>query len=387
MNTRIFAVIAVFSVFVVPMTAQAATPSSTGANRFFIQSTNAIWRGPLGARNVFADGFTADLSGSQLWLAKLMGLKVYPVKRLNILPDTVVATPRPAPTHQIPWGVLMLQGDGAVPSGGASVSVALLDTGADVTHPDLADRVTGCKDFTGKDAVTDGSCADQNGHGTHVAGIVAADGGADSKGIYGIAPQSSLIIYRVCAANGSCWSDDVAVAIRTAADNGANIINLSLGSDSVSSLITDAVAYATDKGVLVVAAAGNDGPYTDSIDFPASLSGVVAVGALDSSKKIPDWSSRGINETTDPYTVQDGDIEFAAPGVNVESTYPGGYAILSGTSMASPYVAGLAARYWQFGAAHPAEATRELLHSFAISHDVPPAGDDNSSGWGLPIAQ
>jgi len=385
MKTRIFAILAAVSVVLMPMAAQAATLSSTGGSRYFIQTTKSIWEDAFGARNEFSDGFTADLSGSQLWLAKLMGLKVYPVKRLNILPDQVIAT-RPVPTHQIPWGVSLLQGDTSVPSGGASISVAILDTGVQVTHPDLADRITGCKDFTGNDPVTDGTCDDDNGHGTHVAGIVAADGGTDGLGIYGMAPQASILAYKVCAANGSCWSDDIAVAIRTAADNGANIINLSLGSDSVSSLISDAVSYATAKGSLVVAAAGNDGPYPGSLDYPAALPEVVAVGAVDSSEKVADWSSRGINDTTDPYTVQEGDIEFAAPGVNVESTYPDGYAILSGTSMASPYVAGLAARYWQFGAAHPAEATRELLHSFAKSHDLPPAGDDDASGWGLPIA-
>lgn len=400
MKTRLFALISTFAVVVMPLAAQAATPSSTAGNRYFIQSTNSIWKGSFGARNEFEDGFTADLSGSQLWLAKLMGLKVYAVKRLNILPDTVVSVDsqkadtdarnkgnaRPTPTHQVPWGVAMLDGGNTIPSNGASVSVAILDTGIATTHPDLARRIEDCKDFTGKQAVVDGKCDDQNGHGTHVAGIIAADGGADGKGIYGMDPQASLMAYKVCGANGSCWSDDIAVAIRVAADNGANIINMSLGSDSLSSLISDAITYATGKGVLVVAAAGNDGPYSDSIDYPAALSSVVAVGALDSTEKIPDWSSRGINETTDPYVVNDGDIEFAAPGVNIESTYPGGYAILSGTSMASPHIAGLAAHFWQAGD-HAAEATRDLLHTWARAHDIAPAGDDDASGWGLPVAR
>jgi len=387
MKTRILAILEAFLLVLVPMTAHAASQSSTGDDRYFVQSTKPIFETTFGARNVFSDGFTADLSGTQLWFAKFMGLKVYPVKRLNILPDQAVATPRPSPTHQVPWGVALLQGDSAVPSGGASVSVAVLDTGVDTTHPDLASRIAECKDFSGDQAVTDGSCDDQNGHGTHVAGIIAADGGPDGKGIYGMAPGATLDAFKVCSDDGSCWSDDVAVAIRTAADDGANIINLSLGSDSASSLISDAIDYATGKGVLVVAAAGNDGPYPASMDYPAALPGVVGVGALDANRAIADWSSRGDNETTEPYSVQEGDIEFAAPGVNVESTYPGGYAILSGTSMASPYVAGLSARYWQFGATHPAEATRELLHSFAQSHDIPPVGDDDASGFGLPIAQ
>ena len=138
-----------------------------------------------------------------------------------------------------------------------------------------------------------------------------------------------------------------------------------------------------NNGVLVVAAAGNDGPYVGSVDYPAASNKVIAVGALDVNKVISDWSSRGINSQTTAYLVEDGDIEFAAPGVSVESTWKdGGYAILSGTSMAAPHISGLAAKLWQKDALAPADATRDLLRKF--STDLLPLGDDDDSGWGIP---
>ncbi|MBI2062292.1 MAG: S8 family serine peptidase, partial [Candidatus Yanofskybacteria bacterium] len=240
-----------------------------------------------------------------------------------------------------------------------------------------------CKDFSGPATTADGKCDDKNGHGTHVAGIIAADGGSDGLGIYGMAPEANLFTFKVCSNNGTCWADDIAVALRTAADDGANIVNMSLGSDSSSPLIADATAYAVSKGVLVVAAAGNDGPYVGSIDYPGADANVVAVGAVDVEIHIPDWSSRVNNSTSAPYVVEEKDIEFAAPGVSVESTWKnGGYAILSGTSMATPHVAGLAAKIWQKDIINSATVVRDALHQ--LSTDLLPIGDDNASGFGLP---
>lgn len=385
-----------FSIILTPLSAVASSSdaSATGDNRYFVASTKSFWKASFNARHSFEDGFTADLSPLQLRVAKFAGLKPVAVKKLTILPNSndssetsavrkPVVKVRPTPSAQIPWGVKMLYQD-TTPVMTASVSIAVLDSGVTKDHPDLKRRIKDCRDFTqAKSPMVEGSCDDKNGHGTHVAGIIAADGGEDGKGIFGVAPHASLMTYKVCGANGSCWSDDIAVAIRAAADNGANIINMSLGSDSVSSLIADAVAYAASKEVLIVAAAGNDGPYTGSIDWPGALVDVVAVGALGADQKIADWSSRGINTTTESYSVQEGDVELAAPGVNIESTFnDGGYAVLSGTSMASPHVAGLAALLWQSSDTHPAGATRSELHRLA--HDVDEFGDDDASGWGLP---
>lgn len=375
-------------------------------NRYFIKSTSGVWKKYFGIRHNFEDGFTADLSGFQFRFAKIFGLEVEPVKKLYVLPvqldlpDVAFQSEvspmvrgrgggknqRILPADQVPWGIKAVYNDQFLTStsGGEEVSVAVLDTGVLKTHPDLKNRIKDCKDFSSpKSPLVEGKCDDKNGHGTHVAGIIAADSGSDGLGIFGIAPAASLYAYQVCSTSGSCWADDVAVAIRTATDNGANIINLSLGSDSLSSLMYNAIVYASSKNVLVVAAAGNDGPYVGSIDYPAANKESIGVGALDVNKIIADWSSRGTNLQTKAYLVEDGDIEFAAPGVNVESTWKdGGYAILSGTSMAAPHISGLAAKLWQKDSLNPAEATRDLLHKFAT--DLLPVGDDDDSGWGIP---
>jgi subtilisin len=421
MKTRFFAAILTISTLMSAPAGVLAAPSAGEDARFFVQTGNGLIKGALGVRHQFEDGFTTEASGLQLQLAKLMGVKVYEVKKYTILPadelpdvaavtpdvlpvaeptaepvaqpaettepkarPTKAPAPRVRPTDSEPWGVAMVR-DGDDEHYGVGVTVAVLDTGVLTSHPDLTRRVKQCVDFSqAKSPVVEGKCADGNGHGTHVAGIIAADGGADNKGIVGVAPEAELFAFKVCGNSGSCWSDDIAVGIRTATDRGANIINLSLGSDAKSSLIEDAVNYAASKGVLVVAASGNDGPYEGSIDYPGALASVIAVGALDEQKAVADFSSRGINMTTELGVINEGDIEFVAPGVNVESTYrDGGYAVLSGTSMASPHAAGLAAALWVADPISSASATRELLREYA--HDIALSGEDNDSGYGLPM--
>ena len=363
-------------------------------NRYLIKTTAGVWKRYFGVRHSFDNGFTTDLSDFHVRFTKIFGLEVEPVKKLYVLPSVQAASPsvkggknqRALPADQIPWGIKMIYDDPflAKTSGGDGVNVAVLDTGVVKTHPDLKNRIKDCKDFSSpKSPLVDGKCDDKNGHGTHVAGIVVADGGSDGLGVFGIAPAANLYAYQVCSASGSCWADDIATAIRMAVDNGVNVINLSLGSDSPSSLIYNAIVYASGKNVLVIAAAGNDGPYTGSIDYPAGNKEIVGVGALDVNKIVSDWSSRGINSQTTAYVIEDSDIEFAAPGVSIESTWKdGGYAILSGTSMAAPHIAGLAAKLWQKDALDPADATRDILHKFSIDLSLP--GDDDDSGWGIP---
>ncbi len=400
--------------------------ASADNGRYFVKSTKGFWKNALGVRHNFDNGFTTDASDFQLRLAKVFGVEIEPVALLQILPDEAAAasqadansrvspspsvsdtpdliptkTPAPKsikgkggtirylPSDQTPWGVEVIYNNPnvEVTSGGAGINVAILDTGVLVSHPDLAKRIVQCKDFSNvRYPVVDGKCDDKNGHGTHVAGIIAADAGADGKGLYGIAPQANLFVYKVCGSNGSCYADDIAIALRLAADEGANVVNMSFGSDQESSLIRDAVNYAFSKGVLLVAAAGNDGPFPDSIDYPAAYNSVVAVGAINQVKAVTDWSSRGINSTTTPWVVENRDIELAAPGEYIESTWNnGGYAILSGTSMASPFVVGIAAKYWQSIASVSDQfsATRDYIHFLA--NDLLPVGDDNNSGFGLP---
>ncbi|MEK7536997.1 MAG: S8 family serine peptidase [Patescibacteria group bacterium] len=393
--------------------------------RYFIKTKNQFWEKSFGKRHSFDDGFTTDLSGIQLTLTKIFGVEVEPVGQLHVLPKAIqtpleplpseepvitseekseeknqdkidilesikakVRRTRPIPSDETPWGIALIYNNSAITStsGGANVNVAVLDTGVLKTHPDLKNRVKQCKDFTSlKVLVKDGSCEDKHGHGTHVSGIILADAGSDKLGIYGVAPEANLFSYKVCGNDGSCWADDIAYAIRVAADNGANVINMSLGGDAESLLIREAMDYAVSKDVLIVAAGGNDGPYPASIDYPAANTNAIAVGAIDISISVPDWSSRGINPLTQAYVVEEKDMEFGAPGVSIESTWKnGGYAVLSGTSMASPHIAGLAAKFWQLTALEGgrASATRDLLHQMA--KDIWSLGDDDATGFGLP---
>ena len=404
MNTKVIAYLLAFSLLLgVSDVAYGASEDT----RYLVKSSSGFWKKSFGVRHEFKEGFTTDLTDWQLRVAKVFGVEVVPVHKLYILPESPVvqtgqansndttgkrplpSPTRPIPSDSLPWGIrAMYNSDPTLvkTSGGADVNVAVLDTGVLANHPDLTNRIAQCKDFTSpKTPVINDKCEDKNGHGTHVAGIIAADGGSDGKGIYGVVPEANLFAYKVCGTNGSCWSDDIAFALKTAADNNVNVVNLSLGSDTESTLIKDAITYAVSKNVLVVAAAGNDGPYVGSIDYPGANPNVIAVGAFDSIFDIAEWSSRGLNSESKSYVVEEKDIEFAAPGVNIESTWKdGGYVILSGTSMATPHVAGLAAKLWQVDADDPDSATRELLHLPQFSTDLLPPGDDDASGFGFP---
>jgi subtilisin len=400
---------AYFLVFLLVLGTSSFAHGATEDTRYWVDSQSGFWKKYFGVRHELNGGFTTDLTDLQLRVAKVFGVEVLAVNKLFISQETVtietadivvdntdelgedapVVDARPIPSDQIPWGIEAVYGNNPTlvkTSGGEDVSVAVLDTGVFVEHFDLKDRISQCKDFTGvKPSVVDGRCEDKNGHGTHVAGTIAADGGSDGKGIYGVAPEANLYAYKVCGANGSCWADDVAIAIRTAVDKDADIINISLGGDSDSSLIKNALLYAVDNGVLVFVAAGNDGPEFGSIGYPGANTEVIAVGAFDVDYSVAEWSSRGINSETTPDVIEEGDIEFSAPGVNIESTSKdGGYIILSGTSMATPHLSGLAAKLWQKDVedVDSATATRELLHKF--SENLLPPGDDDASGFGFP---
>lgn len=290
------------------------------------------------------------------------------------------------PTDQTPWGIEVVYNNPAVTAtnGGTGINVAVLDTGANINHLDLTRRVVQCKDFT-KRKLTNG-CPDDNGHGTHTAGTIAADGGSDSRGIYGVAPAANLFIYKVCGSQ-FCWSDDVAAAINYAANQGADIISMSLGGSSLAAIEKNAIDYAVANDVLVIAAAGNSGPNLDTINYPAAYEKVVAVAALDSSLAVTNWSSRGVNDGD--AVIEEREVEVALPGLGIESTWnDGGYRIISGTSMATPHASGLAARQWQGSAA----LTRAWLQSRAALMDIAAGqyaavGDDPASGLGLPTVE
>ncbi|CAI48932.1 S8 family serine protease [Natronomonas pharaonis DSM 2160] len=311
--------------------------------------------------------------------------------------DTEVEDGRTVPSEQVPFGVRTLYRSDDVdrPSGGENVTVAVIDTGVDTDHPDLESRVSLCRDFTGE-SVTD-TCEDRNGHGTHVAGTVAADGGDDGNGIYGVAPEAEVYAFKACTDDGRCGADPLAESVRAATDEGADIIVLSLGGRE-EPRISAAVAYATANGAAIIAASGNNGPELGSILYPSALNSTVSVGAVGPRRgqqvatdnyRVPDFSARGVDAPFDPDANER--LEVAAPGVGVLSPVPDGdYRELSGTSMAAPHVAGLAAKL--LGSPTPPESISELrerLRERAPTYDVTAGthargGYDPAAGFGIP---
>ncbi|MDR7605557.1 MAG: S8 family serine peptidase, partial [Armatimonadota bacterium] len=219
---------------------------------------------------------------------------------------------------------------------GAGVLVAVVDEGVDVAHPEFAGQLEvptrGCRTDTVDD---DYDPSDTGGHGTHVAGIVAA--AADGAGVVGVAPRARVLPVRVLGPLGGTVFG-VATGIVCAVEHGARVLNLSLGSLAYSKTLEDAVRNATDAGAVVVMAAGNGfqegNPRTYPAAFAETVRGAVAVGAAAPDDRIASFSSSG------PW------VAVVAPGTSVYSTLPvsqGGYGFLQGTSMASPHVAGVAA--------------------------------------------
>jgi thermitase len=223
------------------------------------------------------------------------------------------------------WGMVKIQAPQAwdITAGSPSVSIAILDTGVDIDHPDLANKFISNVNFS--DSATSD---DAYGHGTHVAGIAAAITN-NGVGVAGLGYSCSIMNVKVLGDTGAGAYSWIASGIIWAADNGAEIINLSLGGSSASSTLEDAINYAWSKGVVIVAAAGNNGDTTPF--YPAYYTNCIAVAATDANDAKTSWSNYGDW------------VDLAAPGLNIYSTLKeNGYGYKSGTSMASPHVAGLA---------------------------------------------
>lgn len=210
------------------------------------------------------------------------------------------------------------------------IKVAVLDTGIDYNHPDLKNRILTDLGYNFINGTKNAN--DDNGHGTHVSGIIASEAN-NNQGISGVAGSLNvkIIPLKVLNSKGEGQSDIIAKAIRYAADKGADIINMSFGANGQDVDIDSAVQYAISKGVFVVAAAGNEAVNADSYT-PAGDKGVFTVAAVGSNLKRAYFSNYGSS------------VEVSSPGVSIISTIPGGkYQAWDGTSMATPIVSGIAA--------------------------------------------
>jgi subtilisin len=279
----------------------------------------------------------------------------------------------------LPWGIDRVDAEVAHANGetGSGADLAIIDTGIDSDHEDLQGNLGKGKAFTTCD--TKGGCRfgrkpadntckkswdDDNNHGTHCAGT--ADAVDNSKGVVGVSTKATLHAVKVLDKCGSGSWSDVAAGIEYVGDQGWDVGSMSLGGDA-SSTIRDAVQYAHGQGVTLVGAAGNDGPCTDCVGYPAAYSEVIAVSSTNDSDGLSDFSSQGP------------EVEIAAPGSDVYSTVAsnGGYDTYSGTSMATPHVAGAAAQLRANG--YSQSETRNQLKSTAENIGL----SDNESGAGL----
>jgi subtilisin family serine protease len=286
--------------------------SSVGAEKIKdlkLVNGKAVWISKKGEAELLKSGkvlrIDPDVEVYALENVKNKGVKTQPAQTLTWNIDRVDA--------EISWGI----------STGDPVKVGVIDTGIDLKHPDLQANIKG-----GYNAINPlKSPNDDNGHGTHVAGIIAALN--NSIGVVGVGPNIDLYAIKVLNASGSGYLSDVIEGLDWARTNGMQVVNMSLGTSQDVQSFHDAIVRAYNAGVTIVAAAGNSG---GAVSYPAAYPEVIAVSATDQNNQIASWSSRGP------------EVDLAAPGVNIYSTYKGqSYATLSGTSMAAPHVSGAAA--------------------------------------------
>jgi len=279
----------------------------------------------------------------------------------------------------LPWGVNRIDADKVWDSDGnmqtdtdantgAGVNIAVLDTGIDADHPDLYANVKGGISFVSNPRKWD----DDNGHGTHVAGTIAAMD--NDIGVIGVAPDASLYGVKVLDRSGSGYLSDVIAGMDWARTNNMDIITMSLSTVTHVSTFEDACNNVYTAGVVIVAAAGNG--YGNSVNYPAAYASVVAVSATNDDDSLASYSNVGP------------EIEMAAPGSSIYSTYKGGiYATMSGTSMATPHVTGVAALVIASDVEYrgnPADVRAQLT---STAEDLDSTGWDSSFGYGLVDAE
>ncbi len=288
-------------------------------------------------------------------------------------PIDIKGKPGPPP-EEVPWGVDRIDADLAwSTTKGAGVKVAIVDTGIDMDHPDLEANIKG-----GFNAIAPArkykdpnDFDDDNGHGTHCAGIVAA---VDNDiGVIGVAPEAWLYGVKVLDGAGFGYDSDIIEGIEWCVDNGMQVCSMSFGGYEDDQAFRNAIDAAWNAGIVMIAAAGNEG-YEEPDLLPAGYSTCMAISAMDSSDDIPSWSNYG------------DEIELAAPGVSIYSTYKRGkYTTMSGTSMACPHVSGVAALILAVHPSYSNDQVRQLLQNTA--EDLGASGWDPYYGYGLVDAE
>ncbi|PKW17382.1 S8 family peptidase [Saccharopolyspora spinosa] len=272
------------------------------------------------------------------------------------------------------WGLQAVRADHAQPTG-KGVRVAVLDTGLDLKHPDFADRDIVTGSFVDGQDVQDG-----HGHGTHVIGTSCGPRASQAGPGYGIASEASIYAGKVLGDDGSGTDSGILSGIEWAISNGAAVVSMSLGAptqpgEPFSASFERVAQRAMERGTLIIAAAGNESQRSAGtvapVGHPANCPSILAVGAIDSQLQIADFSSGTVDEI--------GQVDLVGPGVDVYSSWPGAerYRKLSGTSMATPHVAGVAALYAQ---QYPERAWGLWARLSQTAHRLPLASTDVGAG-------
>ncbi|HEY0604612.1 MAG TPA: S8 family peptidase, partial [Herpetosiphonaceae bacterium] len=275
----------------------------------------------------------------------------------------------PLSTFQYALNKIDAYGAWDVTTGNSNIKIAIVDSGVRLSHPEFTGRVLPGYDFANNDS----DPSDDVGHGTHVAGIAAASGD-NGEGGAGLCWQCTILPIKVTNAYGEGSDAWIASGVRWAVDQGARVINLSLGGEERSPILHEAIQYAVSKNVVVVAAAGNSADKGNAVQYPAAYEEVIAVGATDENDQ------RAYFSQVQPY------VDVSAPGWNIPSTWsdspflPISYLAISGTSMSTPYVTGLAALLLSINPNLDVNGVRAILTS--TTDDLGAPGPDSQFGTG-----
>ncbi|WIM41323.1 S8 family peptidase [Paenibacillus sp. PK4536] len=294
-------------------------------------------------------------------------------RKMRIIPYEVIA--HAEQVTETPTGVEMIQAPKVWDiTKGAGVTIAILDTGCDTHHPDLQGRIRNGRNFTDDDQSHPDIYEDYNGHGTHVAGTIAAI--QNNTGVVGVASEVNLLIGKVLNKDGSGQIDWIINGILYAIEQKVDIISMSLGGPEDVPELHEAIQKAVNNNILVICAAGNEGDNdsnTDEYGYPGYYNEVISVGAIN------------LNRQSSEFSNSNNEVDLVAPGENILSTYlDGKYATLSGTSMATPHVSGAMALIKVIAnQSFERELTEPELYAQLIKRTIPLGDSPRLEGNGM----